>query len=119
MPAAASRAALPTTVDIDGVGRYSPEIEAAVYFCCLEALQNAGKHAGEQAGIVVTLTGDEGFLRFEVRDDGAGFSTNGSVPSGHGFVNMVDRLGAIGGRLDVESAPGSGTTIRGEIPLGV
>lgn len=119
MPAAASRAALPTTVDLHGIGRYSPEIEAAVYFCCLEALQNAGKHAGDRAGIVVTLSSDEGFLRFEVRDDGDGFSMNGTAPTGHGFVNMVDRLGAIGGRLEVESTLGSGTTVRGEIPLTV
>ena len=118
LPAAASRAALPTTVDVDGVVRYSPEIEAAVYFCCLEALQNAGKHAGDGAGIVVTLSADEQQLRFEVRDDGAGFVVDGSVTSGHGFVNMVDRLGAIGGRLNVSSSPGSGTTISGEIPLG-
>lgn len=118
MPAAASRAALPTTVEIGTVGRYTPEIEAAVYFCCLEALQNAGKHAGERAAIVMTLDEDDRCLRFGVSDDGAGFSTNGNVPSGHGFVNMVDRLGAIGGRLQVESSPGVGTTISGEIPLG-
>ncbi len=68
---------------------------------------------------MVTLSSDEGFLRFEVRDDGDGFSMNGTAPTGHGFVNMVDRLGAIGGRLEVESTLGSGTTVRGEIPLTV
>lgn len=117
LPAAASQAALPTTVDTVGVTRYSPEIESAVYFCCLEALQNAGKHAGSGAGIVVTVTGDEEHLRFEVRDDGAGFEVESSGVRGHGFVNMVDRLGAIGGRLSVISVLGSGTTITGEIPL--
>lgn len=117
LPAAASRAALPTTVEMDGVGRYAPEVEAAVYFCCLEALQNAGKHAGDGAAIVVRLAGHAGRLSFEVQDDGAGFKVDGSAVVGHGFVNMNDRLGAIGGRVTVESVVGTGTTIRGEIPV--
>jgi signal transduction histidine kinase len=54
-----------------------------------------------------------------VRDNGAGFDTTTGAIRGHGFVNMEDRLGAIGGRLHVESAPGAGTTISGEIPLTV
>ena len=74
LPAAASRSALVTSVEFDGVGRYTPEIEAAVYFCCLEALQNAGKHAGERATALVRVT-DAGALRFEVVDDGVGFDT--------------------------------------------
>ncbi|WP_426571113.1 histidine kinase [Aquihabitans sp. McL0605] len=117
LPAAASRAALPTTVELEGVGRYRAEIEATVYFCCLEALQNAGKHAGDGATIVVAVHDDARDLRFEVRDDGAGFEIGGSANLGHGFVNMTDRLGAIGGRLDVRSSPGAGTTISGQIPL--
>jgi len=113
--AAAGRAPLPTAVDADGVGRYAQEVEAAVYFCCLEALQNAGKHAGEAATARVEVRADEDGLRFEVTDDGAGFRLEDGV-RGHGFVNMADRLGAIGGSVEVWSAPGSGTRITGRIP---
>jgi signal transduction histidine kinase len=118
LPAAAGRAALPTTVHLDGVGRYGNDIEAAVYFCTLEALQNAGKHAGDGASATVTVVDAEGELRFEIRDDGAGFDmTDSDRVHGHGFVNMADRLGAFGGSVRVVSAPGSGTTITGTIPL--
>jgi signal transduction histidine kinase len=115
--AAANRSVLPTEIDAD-VGRFPPNAEAAIYFCCLEALQNAGKHAGESARIKVRVEADDQVLRFAVVDDGAGFDTASDTIRGHGFVNMADRLGAIGGTLCVESAPGRGTTIRGEIPLG-
>ncbi len=118
LPAAAGRAALPTTVDLVDVGRYGNDIEAAVYFCTLEALQNAGKHAGETATAAVTVVDADGVLRFEIRDDGAGFDMlSGNAKDGHGFVNMADRLGAFGGRVDVVSAVGEGTTITGTIPL--
>jgi signal transduction histidine kinase len=118
LPAAAGRAALPTTVDLVDVGRYGNDIEAAVYFCTLEALQNAGKHAGETATAAVTVVEADGVLRFEIRDDGAGFDmANGSAKDGHGFVNMQDRLGAFGGKVDVVSVVGEGTTITGAIPL--
>jgi signal transduction histidine kinase len=113
---AANRAALPTEVTSEGIERYPTETEAAVYFCCLEAMQNAGKHAGEGASITVTITGDERHLDFTVADDGAGFDPAIAV-DGHGFVNMRDRLGAVGGTLTVESSPGSGTKIIGRIPL--
>ena len=71
--AAAGRAALPTSVEAEDIGRYPQQVEAAVYFCCLEALQNAGKHAGEGSDATVTLREDEGALLFDVADDGAGF----------------------------------------------
>ncbi|HEX5097419.1 MAG TPA: histidine kinase, partial [Acidimicrobiia bacterium] len=116
--AAANRSVLATDVDAD-VGRFPPEVEAAVYFCVLEALQNAGKHAGEGARLTVNVTATDHELNFSVHDDGAGFDTTTGAIRGHGFVNMEDRLGAIGGVLKVESAPGAGTTISGEIPLTV
>jgi signal transduction histidine kinase len=116
--AAANRAVLPTSVEAD-VGRYPPALEAAVYFCCLEALQNAGKHAGEGSTIAISVDADDHVLRFTVADDGAGFDATSSAVRGHGFVNMADRLGAIGGTLHVDSAPGKGTRIGGEIPLTV
>jgi len=122
LPAAAGRAALPTTVELDGVGRYGNDIEAAVYFCTVEALQNAGKHAGDGASATIRVAQTEGeALRFEIQDDGVGFDASARLATGeglgHGFVNMADRLGAIGGTVEVRSSPGEGTTITGSIPL--
>jgi signal transduction histidine kinase len=113
--AAASRSPLGVSVTTDGIGRYSSEIEAAVYFCCLEALQNASKHAPE-ASVAITVRVDGDVLGFEVADDGPGFEV-ATAKSGHGFTNMSDRLGAIGGSVDWQSTPGVGTTISGSIPL--
>lgn len=115
--AAAGRAALATSVEAENVGRYPQQVEAAVYFCCLEALQNAGKHAGENASALVTVREVEGALLFEVADDGAGFDLSSGAQRGHGFVNMSDRVGAFGGSVTVDSAPGHGTKISGRIPL--
>jgi signal transduction histidine kinase len=114
--AASNRSVLPAEVEAD-VGRYPSDVEAAIYFCCLEALQNAGKHAGEGAHITITVGEADHVLRFDVADNGAGFDANSSAVRGHGFINMADRLGAIGGKLQVESAPGQGTRISGSIPL--
>jgi signal transduction histidine kinase len=112
---AANRAVLPTTVESGGIGRYDTEVEAAVYFCCLEAMQNAGKHAGDGATVCVAVGARDGTLWFEIRDDGTGFDPSADG-DGHGFVNMRDRLGAFGGELEVRSAVGRGTTIRGSVP---
>jgi signal transduction histidine kinase len=118
LAAAAGRAALPTSVEAGGVGRYPQVVEAAVYFCVLEALQNAGKHAGDGAEAVVTVSEVESVLLFTVSDDGAGFDMGSGAARGHGFVNMADRVGAIGGAVSVDSAPGQGTRISGRVPLG-
>jgi signal transduction histidine kinase len=114
--AAANRSVLPADIVTDGIDRYPTETEAAVYFCCLEAMQNAGKHAGEGSRLVITVAEADGVLRFEVADDGAGFDP-ATVGAGHGFENMRDRLGAIGGELVVDSAPGAGSRVGGTIPL--
>jgi signal transduction histidine kinase len=111
----AQGAAIPTSVDCDGAGRYPPELEAAIYFCCLEALQNAAKHAGEGASARITLSQANGELRFEVADDGAGFDAAAAESSG--LQGMADRIGALGGRLRVESAPGRGTRVAGLVPV--
>src|ERR671930_113462 len=101
LASAARRSALPVTIDAPGVGRYPPEVEAAVYFCCLEALQNAAKYAGDGASVTIRVWEQEGGLLFEVSDDGAGFEVR-QRSAGAGFTNMSDRLGAIGGSMQVE-----------------
>ena len=114
--AAAGRSQLDVEIKGNELPRYAADVEAAVYFCCLEALQNAGKYAGEDARVVVHVREDKGKLGFDVVDDGAGFDP-ASGARGHGFVNMGDRLGAIGGSLRVDAAPGKGARIAGSIPL--
>lgn len=114
--AAALRVPLPTLVDCDGLGRFDRHIEAAVYFCCIEALQNAGRHAGSRATVRIGLGRDATRVRFEVRDDGVGFAP-ASVPLGRGLVNMHDRVRALGGSLDIDTAPDRGTLVRGVVPL--
>jgi signal transduction histidine kinase len=108
------KATLPVQVMADGVGRYPQEVEAAVYFCCLEALQNVQKYAAAQnAG--VKLEGSDGGLSFEVTDDGHGFDI-ASVKRGAGLTNITDRVDALGGRLELSSTPGGGTKIHGSLP---
>jgi signal transduction histidine kinase len=114
--AAGERSPLPVTVESDGLGREASEVEAAVYFCCLEAMQNAGKHAGEGASIAVTLGNSDGRLRFTVADDGRGYNTE-ALGTSHGLQNMADRIGALGGELTIESTPGQGTTVAGSVPV--
>jgi signal transduction histidine kinase len=113
---AARLCTLPTTVRAASLGRYPADVEAAVYFCCLEAMQNACKHAGERATIGLRVREEPGTLRFDVTDDGAGFDGAGRG-LGAGLRNMADRMGAFGGRLLVESAPGEGTQVTGTVPV--
>jgi len=113
---AAGRAQVVTEVRWNGTGRYLAEVEAAVYFCCLEALQNVVKHAGDGARVRIELSARDRRLRFEIADDGQGYET-GVVPASGGLQNMTDRIGALGGHFRIHSAPGSGTTILGSIPL--
>jgi signal transduction histidine kinase len=101
-------------VAAEGVGRYPQDLEAAVYFCVLEALQNVAKYAGATRADV-RLAGSGHELTFEVADDGAGFD-QGTRGYGTGLQGMADRLHAHGGSLDVRSAPGAGTTIVGWLP---
>jgi signal transduction histidine kinase len=112
--AAAKRNPLDVTVRAVGLTRHGEQVEAAVYFCCLEALQNAAKHA-PQASVVVVLEEDSQELRFAVTDDGPGCDVDG-MAAGAGMQNMADRLGAIGGTLELRSAPGQGTTVSGRVP---
>ncbi len=108
--------ALPVRLATHGLTRQPGEIETAVYFTCLEAVQNVLKHAATASGIWISLAQD-GVLAFEVRDDGSGFVPPAGEFSG-GLRNMKDRVEAVGGSLTIDSAPGHGTRIRGRIPLG-
>ena len=110
----AGRSPISVEVQPDDLPRFDPEVEANVYFCCLEALQNIGKHAAASHAWVV-LEHDLAGLHFSVRDDGVGFDM-ASHESGHGMTNLADRVAALGGALEVRSAPGQGTEIRGTIP---
>ncbi len=108
---------VPTTLTAESMGRYAPEIEGAVYFCCREALQNAAKHAQGATSVVVKLwEADAKAVHFEVRDDGAGLP-QGDGGKGVGITNMRDRIGAMGGTLAIESHPGAGTCVAGAVPM--
>jgi signal transduction histidine kinase len=113
---AARNAPGPVTVRAAGLGRYRQEIEVAVYFCCLEALQNVAKHAGPGVPAMVKLAEQDGTVCFQVRDGGAGFDW-GALDRGSGLTNMQDRLEAVGGSLTVTSAPGAGTVVAGRVPV--
>jgi signal transduction histidine kinase len=110
----AAKAAAPVHIDADGVGRYSQETEAALYFCTLEALQNIQKYAAASS-VEVRLRDDGDQLEVEIVDDGRGFDV-ATATRGAGLTNMEDRLDALGGRLDIQSTPGVGTTLRAIVP---
>ena len=108
-------ASAPVAVTVSGpTTRYADDVEAAVYFCCVEALQNAVKHA-DARDVSVELTESDGDLVFTVRDDGGGFDPR-TQPRGSGLAGLADRLEALGGRVDVAASPGCGTTVSGRVP---
>jgi signal transduction histidine kinase len=113
--AQAAKSPLPVTVDAAGIGRFGQDTEAAVYFCCLEALQNIAKYA-HASSARICLQAQNGTLRFTVSDDGAGYDAR-HTPMGAGLRNMADRLAALGGRLEIRSASGQGTTITAQLPV--
>ena len=113
----ARKAIVPVSVRADGVGRYSQDVEATVYFCVLEALQNVQKYA-RASHVDVRLHGHGDGVIFEVGDDGAGFDT-AIAKKGAGLTNMADRLDALGGSLTVTSSPGGGTTISGTLSVDI
>ena len=115
LEAQARKSPLPVMVEADGVGRVPQEIEAAVYFSALEALQNTAKYA-EASSATVSLRRSNGALWFSVTDDGRGFDPD-ATGGGTGLQGIADRLGALDGTLEIESRPGAGTTVTGRVPV--
>jgi signal transduction histidine kinase len=113
--AQARKASVAIDVRTEGVSRYPQETEAAIYFCCLEALQNVAKYAHAERA-TVSLAQRDGQLWFSVTDNGNGFDTQ-NAPRGSGTQNMADRMSALGGILIVTSTVGQGTTVSGSIPV--
>ena len=115
LEAHARTSGVPVDVRAAGIARYPREVEGCVYFCCLEALQNVQKYAAAQH-VVISLARSNGSLHFEIRDDGTGFDVIATA-RGAGLQNMTDRVDALGGRLEIDSDAGGGTTLRGEVPI--
>jgi signal transduction histidine kinase len=111
-----SNSPIPLEFGAAGVDRYPASVEAAAYFCCLEAVQNAAKHSGAARIRLALRTEDDGSLVFAIVDDGAGFDPR-TNQRGSGLANMRDRIEAVGGTLAVTSEPAAGTRIEGRIPL--
>jgi signal transduction histidine kinase len=114
LDAQARKAPIPVSVEMDGIGRYPEEIEAAVYFCALEGLRNAAWHA-DATRASVRLSANGGDLRFEVTGDGQGPGA-GAGPWGADLQAMADRVDALGGEILIDAAPGRGTRINGRVP---
>ncbi|MFN3254805.1 MAG: sensor histidine kinase [Ilumatobacter sp.] len=116
LSAAARRAALTVTVRARGVGRHEEAIETAVYFCCLEAIQNTTKHAGPDATVTIELVESDDRLELQISDDGLGFDPE-VVGEGRGLRNMADRVAAVDAALRIETEPGAGVVVSASIPL--
>jgi signal transduction histidine kinase len=116
LEAQARRSPTPVTIVPDGVGRYGQDVESAVYFSCLEALNNVAKYA-EASAVSLRLSQENGWLHFEIEDDGRGFEV-AARSYGTGLQGIADRIDALGGRFEVRSRPGAGTTLAGSIPVG-
>lgn len=115
LQAQALKSSVPVTVEAGELKRYAPETESAVYFCCLEALQNVAKSA-EASWATVRLSASDGILAFAIEDNGKGFDPT-RARQGTGLQNMTDRIEALGGKLSIDSTPGHGTRVIGEVPI--
>ena len=112
----AAHSSRPVTVESVNFGRYEPRLERGIYYCCVEAIQNVVKHAGPKAIAHIRLVGEQDRISFFVDDSGVGFDPT-RVQTGAGLVNLADRVDVMGGRLTIDSHPGMGTRIHGEIPI--
>jgi signal transduction histidine kinase len=113
LAAQAAHSTVPVLVVAEGSARYATQVEAGVYFCALEAIQNALKYA-EASNIRVRVSASDDRLAFDVVDDGRGFDPS-ATGYGTGLRGMADRLAAVGGEVEVRSAPGEGTTVAGTV----
>ena len=116
LEAQARKSPVPVSVEANDLGRFPQEVEAAIYFSCLEALQNVTKYA-EASRVTISFARRDGLLSFRVADDGVGFDPT-STSHGSGLQGIADRLDALGGTFEVESSIGAGTTVRGTVPAG-
>jgi signal transduction histidine kinase len=107
---------IPVAVHDEGIGRCPRTVETAIYFCSTEAVQNALKHAGDGARVTITLGRHERRVDFAIADDGVGMAAPPARDS-EGMTGMRDRIGAVGGELEIVSSYGAGTTVRGSVPL--
>jgi signal transduction histidine kinase len=115
LQAQARKSMVPVALELEEIGRYSQEIESAIYFSCLEALQNVAKYA-DASLVTIALSRSDGHLSFSVADDGVGFDTGSTTP-GSGLRGIEDRLDALGGTMRLESSAGNGTTVGGSVPV--
>jgi signal transduction histidine kinase len=115
LAAQARKSPIPVAVEADGIDRLPQEVEAALYFSALEALQNTAKYA-EATRATVSLSRSNGAVSFTVADDGSGFDP-AATGYGTGLQGIADRLGALDGELQVTSRPGAGTTVSGRVPV--
>jgi signal transduction histidine kinase len=116
LSAAVRRAPIPVEIDAADVDRFDQAVEAAAYFCCLEAIQNACKHGAPDTTVTVSLRQVDDLVACSVADDGPGFDVARVATPGRGIENMTDRIGAAGGVLTIDSAVGVGTTVAFELP---
>jgi signal transduction histidine kinase len=107
---------LPLQIDThaDTRKRFAPEVETAVYFCCVEALQNAAKHCGPATRVALRISDRSSGLVFAIEDDGPGFDP-ALLTTASGLTGMRDRIEAVGGELTITTSPGTGTAIRGRV----
>jgi signal transduction histidine kinase len=115
LEAQARKASISVEVRGENIARYAQGVEAAIYFCCLEALQNVVKHA-DATDVTIELIPSDVALTFSISDNGSGFDAN-KVGQGSGLQNMSDRVEALGGSLHVSSTPGAGTTVSGRVAV--
>jgi len=115
LTAEATHSGIPVRVSADHVGFSEPEVELAVYLCCLELMQNAAKHAGPGATVAVQLGRHAEELIFSVHDTGRGFDQR-AAPWGAGLTGIQNRIHSVGGRVEIVAEPGGGTTATGVVP---
>jgi signal transduction histidine kinase len=117
LEAQARKSTLPVSVEAADLGRFPQDVEAAIYFSCLEALQNVAKYA-EASRVTISLARSNGQLSFAVTDDGVGFDPDATT-YGTGLQGIADRIDALGGTLEIVSSVGGGTIVNGAVPVGV